>query len=153
MIVVDTSALLAIIQKETESVPFLAMIRHADRVFVSAVTVFEASIVLHARRGRDGTNDLADLIDAMGIDIVSFDVASAQAALDGFRAFGKGIHPKARLNLGDCAAYALAKGMNVPLLYKGNDFAATDLPDCHGRRPGCGQPLRGARRPLELERG
>ena len=127
MIVVDTSALLAIIQKEPECVPFLALIRSAERVFVSAVTLFEASIVLHARRGLDGTNDLADLVDAMGIDIVSFDVTSAQASLDAFRTFGKGIHPKARLNLGDCAAYALAKGMNVPLLYKGNDFAATDI--------------------------
>lgn len=127
MIVVDTSALLAIIQKEPECVPFLAMIRNADRVFVSAVTLFEASIVLHARRGIDGTNDLSDLVDAMGIDIVAFDVASAQSALDAFRVFGKGIHPKARLNLGDCAAYALAKGMSAPLLFKGDDFAATDI--------------------------
>jgi ribonuclease VapC len=131
VIVVDTSALLGIIQKEPECSAFLAAIRSADRVFVSALTLFEASMVLHARRGIDGTDDLADLVDAMGISVVSFDAANAHAALDAFRAFGKGIHPKARLNLGDCAAYALAKSMNAPLLFKGNDFAATDIVAAH----------------------
>ena len=63
----------------------------------------------------------------MGIDIVNFDMTNIQAALDAYRKFGKGIHPTARLNLGDCAAHALAKNMNAPLLYKGNDFAATDI--------------------------
>lgn len=127
MIVVDTSALLAIIQNEPECASFITIIRNAESVYVSAVTLLEASIVLHARRGADGTKDLSDLVDAMGVDVVSFDEASAHAALEAFRAFGKGIHPKARLNFGDCAAYALAKTMNVPLLFKGNDFAATDI--------------------------
>ena len=127
MIVVDTSALLAIIQNEPECASFLTIIRDAERVCVSAVTMLEEGIVLHTRRGADGTKDLSDLVDAMGVDIVNFDEASAHAALEVFRAFGKGIHPKARLNFEDCAAYALAKTMNAPLLFKGNDFAATDI--------------------------
>ena len=85
--------------------------------------MLEAGIVLHAHRGVDGTKDLSDLVDAMGVDIVSFDESCAHTALEAFRTFGKGIHPKACLNFGDCAAYSLAKTMNVPLLFKGNDFA------------------------------
>ncbi len=125
--VVDTSVLLAIIQKEPECEAFLAAIRAADRVFISAVTVLEAGTVLHARRGAAGTDELLALVDGMGIDIVVFDTATAHGALDAFRVYGKGIHAQARLNLGDCAVYALAKGLNAPLLFKGNDFAATDI--------------------------
>ena len=125
--VVDTSALLAIIQKEPECEAFLTAIRAADRVFISAVTILEAGTVLHARRGAAGTDDLFALVEGMGIDIVAFDTATAHSALDAFRTYGKGIHPRARLNLGDCAVYALAKGLNAPLLFKGNDFTATDI--------------------------
>ncbi len=96
-------------------------------VFVSAITILEAGVMLHARRGVSGTDDLVDLIDGMAIDAVAFDPATAYAALNAFRTYGKVIHPRARLNLGDCAVYALAKGMNAPLLFKGDDFAATDI--------------------------
>ena len=125
--VVDTSALLAIIQNEPESEQFLAAIRAADRVLASAVTILEAGTVLHARRGTAGTDELIDLVDGMGIDVVAFDALAAHAAVDAFRTYGKGIHAQVRLNLGDCAVYALAKSMNAPLLFKGHDFAATDI--------------------------
>lgn len=127
MIVVDTSALLAIIQKEPECETYLQAIRSADRVAVCSVSALEAGIVLHARRGSDGTHELFDLIDGMAIDIVAFDAALASAAIAAFARYGKGQHSGARLNLGDCAAYALAKVMKAPLLFKGNDFAATDI--------------------------
>jgi ribonuclease VapC len=127
LIVVDTSALLAIIQKEPECDAFLQSIRDAERVFVSAFTMFEANVVLHARRGAAGTDELGDLVDGMGLDIVAFDRAIAELALGAFRSFGKGQHAQARLNLGDCASYALAKGMNAALLFKGDDFTHTDI--------------------------
>jgi ribonuclease VapC len=59
--------------------------------------------------------------------IVAFDESQADVAFAAFNTFGKGIHPKAKLNFGDCASYALAKSQNVPLLFKGDDFAATDI--------------------------
>jgi ribonuclease VapC len=64
------------------------------------------------------------------IEIVPFDEAQLRAAVAAFDRYGKGIHPRARLNLADCAAYALAATMNAPLLFKGNDFAATDVKLC-----------------------
>lgn len=71
--------------------------------------------------------ELAGIIDGMGIEIVPCDAPLAKIALKAFERYGKGNHSKARLSLGDCAAYALAKSKNVPLLYKGTDFASTDI--------------------------
>jgi ribonuclease VapC len=127
VIVIDASALLAIIQDEPEANHFLSAIQSADRALVSAVTVLETGMVLRARRGAAGAQELSGLLEAMAIEIAPFDAASAALALDAFERYGKGINPKARLNLGDCAVYALAKEMNAPLLYKGEDFAGTDI--------------------------
>ena len=84
-------------------------------------------MVLRARRGPAGIAELADLVEAMAIEVVPFDAAQADGALQAFAVYGKSQHPKARLNLGDCATYALAKAMSAPLLFKGNDFSATDI--------------------------
>jgi ribonuclease VapC len=127
MIVVDTSAVIAIIQAEPECTTFVDHVRHADRALMSAVSMLEAAMVLRARRGPAGVAELVDLIQAMVIEVAPFDAAQADGALQAFAVYGKGQHPKARLNLGDCASYALAKAMGAPLLFKGNDFAATDL--------------------------
>jgi ribonuclease VapC len=127
MIVVDTSALIAIIQAEPECATFLDQVRQADRALMSAVSMLEAGMVLRARRGPAGIAELVDLVEAMAIEVVPFDAAQADGALQAFAVYGKGQHPKARLNLGDCASYALAKAMDAPLLFKGNDFSATDL--------------------------
>lgn len=127
MIVVDTSALLAVIQDEPEAALFLSAIRDTERALMSAVSVLEAGMVLRARRGVSAVAELASFLESMAIEVVPFDVVLASLALDAFERFGKGISSKARLNFGDCAVYALAKGMNAPLLYKGNDFAATDI--------------------------
>ena len=84
-------------------------------------------MVLRSRRGPGAEAELAGIIDGMGIEIVPFDAPLARLALEAFEQYGKGNHSKARLNLGDCAAYALAKSKNVPLLYKGKDFVSTDI--------------------------
>jgi ribonuclease VapC len=109
MIVVDTSALIAILAREPEHQPFLKLLDAVDRRLVSAVTLYETGIVLRTRLGPAGLD------------------AQAEAALAAYLRYGKGIDPRARLNMGDCAAYALAKGLNAPLLFKGTDFAATDV--------------------------
>jgi ribonuclease VapC len=127
MIVVDTSALVAILTREPDHQQCLNLIDAAERRLVSAVTVYEAGIVMLARAGAGGLDDLNDLLQAISAEIVPFDGAQAAAALAAYARYGKGFDPKARLNLGDCASYALAKGLNAPLLFKGTDFAATDI--------------------------
>jgi ribonuclease VapC len=126
VIVVDTSALLAVLLDEPEKVMFRDFLADAPRKMISAVSLLEAGIVMSTRRGPDGLAALTDLIERAEVEVVPFDHAQSQLALAAFHAYGKGRHA-ARLNICDCAAYALAKGMNVPLLYKGNDFAATDI--------------------------
>jgi ribonuclease VapC len=127
MIVIDTSALIAILQNEPERAEFAALIARTERRLVSAVTLLEAGMVARSRRGEAGLKALDDIVSDAELEIVPFDDQQRQLALAAFNQYGKGIHPAARLNLGDCAVYALAKGMNAPLLFKGNDFTATDL--------------------------
>jgi ribonuclease VapC len=82
---------------------------------------------LRARFGLGGLDDFYDLVADFGIEIIPFTQDDVKSALSGFEKYGKGLSPIGRLNLGDCAAYALAKNLNAPLLFKGNDFAATDV--------------------------
>ena len=70
---------------------------------------------------------MADWLATFNPEIVAFDEVQASAAFVAFKTYGKGIHSKAKLNFGDCASYALAKSQNLPLLFKGDDFAATDI--------------------------
>jgi ribonuclease VapC len=127
LIVIDTSALVAILNHEPERTAFYEAIAAADRRLVSAVTYQEAGHVLIAKRGVNGLYDLEDFLAIIKAEIVPHDVNLAAMSLEAFRRYGKGIDPKARLNFCDCAAYALAKGMNAPLLFKGNDFTETDV--------------------------
>ncbi len=127
MIVIDTSALVAILNHEPERTAYFEAIAAADRRLVSAVSYQEAGQVLLARRGINGLYDLEDFLAFIKAEIIPRDVHLAAFAVAAFQRFGKGIHPKARLNFCDCAAYALAKAMNAPLLYKGDDFTATDV--------------------------
>lgn len=127
MIVIDTSALVAILNHEPERTAFFEAIAAADRRLVSAVTYQEAGQVLFARRGINGLYDLEDLLAFIKAEIIPHDLHLAAFAIAAFQRYGKGIDPQARLNFCDCAAYALAKAMDSPLLFKGNDFAATDV--------------------------
>jgi ribonuclease VapC len=130
VIVVDSSALVAILEEEPDADRLLTRLRDASRRFASAVTVYETGIVIGARRGWDSVQDLIALIEQLGIEIVPFAEPHVIAALEAYGRFGKGVDPKARLNLGDCVAYALAKSMKTPLLFKGADFSETDIEAC-----------------------
>lgn len=125
--VVDTSALIAIFFDEPEKVAFAKRIVSEDRCAISAVNAHEALIVVRARRGQVAIAELQQLMAELRLEVCSFDQLQVLAAIDAFDRFGKGIHPKARLNLCDCAAYALAKTRGAPLLFKGDDFPHTDI--------------------------
>lgn len=123
MIVVDTSALIAILLGEPDAEACMDAISNDDRPLISAGTVAEAMVVASAR-GLQAY--LARIVDEVGLEIVNVTGASARQIGDIYLAWGKGHHP-ARLNLGDCFAYQLASERRLPLLYIGNDFARTDL--------------------------
>ena len=127
MIAIDSSALIAILRCEPEADRFIRVIAAADRRILSAVSLLETSMVLAGRTGdlRAWTG-LDALMARASIEVVSQDAEQAMLARKAFLVFGKGRHPAA-LNLGDCAAYALARSRAVPLLFKGEDFARTDL--------------------------
>jgi ribonuclease VapC len=131
MIVVDSSALVAILEHEVDAANFARAIAEADRLKISAVNAHETGMVLRARRGDVGERLMWRFLrDENDFEIVAFDEAQVRSALSAFGRYGKGIDPKARLNLADCAAYALAKTLDWPLLFKGDDFAATDIRSC-----------------------
>lgn len=93
---------------------------------ISAATLLEASMVFEGRVGHRGAAELDQLIASLGIAVIPFTQSQAALAREAFRRFGKGRHP-ARLNFGDCIAYALAKERGEPLLFKGDDFSQTDI--------------------------
>ncbi len=130
MIVLDSSALIAILEREADAARFAASIAAAARIFMSAVNVHETGVVLRVRRGPEGVERMWQFLDGNGVQIVPFDVEQARAALRGFDRYGKGLNARARLNLADCASYALAKTSGLPLLFKGDDFPATDVAFC-----------------------
>ena len=116
--VIDTSALVAILQAEPERDAMLEAVAKADRRLVSAVTVLEAAMVLEGRFGPDAGADLELFLFDARTEIVPLDSRQAQAAVRAWRKFGKGRHP-AQLNLGDCCVYALAKVSHEPVLCEG----------------------------------
>lgn len=127
MIVVDTSALIAILECEPDRTRIVEVLGKAEAVCLSAVIYYEAALIAGARRGPDGIADLDEMLAAVGAEIRPFDVVQAKAANAAYAIYGKGHHPTARLNLCDCVSYALAKSLGAPLLFKGDDFAATDI--------------------------
>lgn len=122
----DTSAVLAVLQNEAERSEFVALIEQSSRRIISAVSVLEAAMVLEGRRGDDAGTDLDLFLQRASIETVPFDDEQLSVARSAFRRFGKGRHA-AGLNFGDCASYALAQWSGEPLLFKGDDFAATDV--------------------------
>jgi ribonuclease VapC len=125
-LVIDSSALLAIVFDERERPSFVDIIESAPRRLISAATLLECSIAVFKRTGETGVLWLEEFLKRAGIDIASVDADQSRAAIDAYRRFGKGRHP-AGLNFGDCFAYALAAVTSEPLLYKGDDFAKTDI--------------------------
>jgi ribonuclease VapC len=127
MIVADSSALCAVFFNESEKSAFQAILDGDERCIVSAVNAHETACVLRSKLGQAAVVEFWRWLADNRIEIVPFDAVQAYEAAAAFDRYGKGLHPRARLNLADCAAYALAKTMNAPLLFKGDDFAATDV--------------------------
>lgn len=123
MIVVDTSALMAIILREPAGDALSSALEVTDRLLISAGTVAEALIVAGQRNVGD---EMAQLIEGLGLEIVAVTTTAARDVASAYRRWGKGNHPAA-LNFGDCFGYSLAIANDCPLLYVGKDFARTDL--------------------------
>ena len=124
--IIDTSAIIAILLGEPESRTLIEAITDTSYRGMSAAGFVEASIVLEARYGYEGIRDFDLFLAKAGIELVPVDIEQAQIARRVFRKYGKGRH-SAGLNFGDCFSYALAKATNDSLLFKGNDFSQTDI--------------------------
>lgn len=125
--VLDTSALIAILFGEPEADAFLDRISQDTKRLLSAGTALELMIVIESRKGEIGGRDLDLFLHRANIDIVPFDSEQAELARAAWRHYGKGNHHPAQLNFGDCFAYALSKASGEPLLFKGNDYTQTDV--------------------------
>ena len=124
--VVDSSALIAILQDECEAKQFLDRIEAASVRLVSAATFVKTSMPILARQKQAGLEIFNAFLHDLRFEIVPVTADQATLAVDAFRRFGKGRHP-AGLNFGDCFSYALAKATGEPLLFKGDDFSQTDI--------------------------
>jgi ribonuclease VapC len=125
--VIDTSALVAMLLGEPEAEALAEAIAADPRRLLSAVSALESGIVIEARKGEPGGRELDLLLQRIGAQVVALDERQAGVARTAWRRFGKGRHPAA-LNIGDCCAYALAQISSEPLLFKGGDFSETDVP-------------------------
>ena len=125
--VLDTSALLALLLDEPEAEEFRELVERDPTRLASAGTVLETALVIEARKGEAGGRELDALLQKAEIDVVPVDSEQIAAARRAYRRFGKGRH-RAGLNFGDVFAYALTRTSGEPLLFKGGDFANTDVP-------------------------
>ena len=125
MIVVDASALVALSDGEDDAAAFAEALQNSSAALISSVNAFEAGLVLIGRGRLSGEKDFNSWLAEIGVTVYA-EGADHTEALRAYLTFGRGYHP-ARLNLGDSFAYALAKKLDAPLLYKGDDFARTDI--------------------------
>jgi len=125
-IVLDSSAVVALLLEERVALAIETKIQRADVVLIGAPTVLETKIVMTTRRGRDASTEVREILDRYRTMSVAFTSEHESAATAAFLRFGKGRHPAA-LNYGDCMAYAVAKLANRPLLFTGADFSQTDV--------------------------
>jgi ribonuclease VapC len=124
--VLDTSAIIAILRDENDAGVYREAIERAGQLHVGAPTLLECEIVARAALGDDGSTDLDNFLIALDVHVEPFGRLEADYARHAYRRFGKGRHP-AGLNFGDCLTYATAAARNEPLLFKGDDFAQTDI--------------------------
>lgn len=127
VIVLDSSVLYAIILEETGFKQYLGILDRAKKVLIGAPTLAEAGLVVQSRQGPPGLARLLQLLERWNVRVDDFTKVHALEAIDAYHTYGKGRHPAA-LNMGECNSYATAKVAGASLLYKGNDFAQTDLP-------------------------
>ena len=126
MIVVDTSVLVAILREEEDANDWIDVFDRTSKSQMSIVSYVETSMVIYGRAHDTSPSEVTDLIEALQIEIIPVSLEQGDAAVAAFLRYGKGRH-RAGLNLADCFSYALAKVRRAPLLFKGNDFAMTDL--------------------------
>ena len=124
--VIDTSALVAILLGEPEAEPFALAIAGDPKRLISTFTALETAIVIEAKKGESGGRELDLLLHQARIEMVPMTAEQFEIARSAWRRYGKGRHP-AGLNIGDCCSYALAKCADEPLLFKGDDFSQTDI--------------------------
>ena len=127
MIVIDTSALIAIMGDEPERRAFNELIEKAAVTCISAANLLETRIILFARFNDSATLALDAFFQKSGTTVMEVSPRIADIAFDAYRRFGKGTGHGAALNYGDCFSYALAKYLDAPLLFKSNDFSQTDI--------------------------
>ena len=124
--VVDTSALVAILKVEPDASTLLSRLGNSGANRIATATLLEAQMVVISQVGEAGVPELELLLNRAQIQVVPFNADHMRWALHGWRHYGKGRH-RAALNLGDCFSYGLAKAMDAPLLFKGEDFQYTDV--------------------------
>src|SRR5208283_5073435 len=125
--IMDTSAVIAILKEEPEADKFIELVDAAPHCQISAVSYVEAAAVVDRNRDPVMSRQFDDFLRKAGIDIQPVTMRQARIAREAYRDFGKGSGHPARLNFGDCFAYALAKDSDEPLLFKGDDFSCTDV--------------------------
>ena len=125
--VIDTSALIAILANEEEALSFSRAITAAETVMVSTATIHEANCVIARGNYSRIANSVTELIADLNVHPISFTSEQVAAAREAYLVFGRGSGHPARLNMGDCFSYALAKTRDLPLLFKGDDFIHTDI--------------------------
>ena len=125
-IVIDTSALMGLLLQESDAEALLDTAARAAVVRLSAASRLELALVAESERHGIEATEVEQLLLALRVEVMPFDQHQLHWALEGWRRYGKGRHP-AGLNLGDCFSYGLARALNAPLLFKGDDFAATDV--------------------------
>lgn len=125
--ILDTSAVIAILRNESEAMRFAELIEAADQRRISAVNYVEAAAVIESNRDPIANRRFDELLREAEVRIEAVTVKQARLAREAYRDFGKGSKHKAKLNFGDCFAYALAKDLSEPLLFKGDDFVHTDI--------------------------
>lgn len=124
--VIDSSVLIAILLNEPEAESYRRRLADTQDIYISAVSIVESSMVIEYKGGEKGAKKYDELLKIIAPTIIAFDEQQAKLARMAWQQYGKGRHP-AKLNFGDCCSYALAKYMNQPLLFKGDDFSKTDL--------------------------
>lgn len=125
--IVDSSAAVAILRREHDAAKLFSAFEAADSASMSAATLVETAIVIDSKRDPAASGELERFLKQVNMRFIPVDEKQAWIARAAYRDFGKGSGHPARLNFGDCFAYALAKAMDEPLLYKGTDFSNTDV--------------------------
>ncbi len=125
--IVDSSALIAILKRESEAPAIIDALVSADQKLIAAPTYLETCMVAIGTRNSDTRIDVEQLLTRFAIRRVEFPVEAAEVAVQAFIQYGKGRKHKAQLNFGDCISYAMSKVEAMPLLFKGDDFRHTDV--------------------------